>query len=303
MPTGIVHKKKKFTGVEISELDECLYKGFVQKRSIGDYTSGPMLQKALLFTELLNGPASFKASHGFLYRFKARHRIKLLSVQKDKLCSDKEASQTFCQEIVQYLEDKGYAMRQIYNADERGLLWRTLLGKSRVTEADNHPNRNMSKDRAAVMVCANATGTHKLPLLVVGKSENPTCPKNIKVLPVTYRGEKNACMTRELTLEWYKKAFHPQIDKVHKPTDEKFILLLDNAPIHPPIKELNALCDKCEVRYLPTTVTSLLQPVDQGIIEKMKQSLQAELTALGTYREKLERYAETYKIFDNVALL
>jgi hypothetical protein len=38
----------------------------------------------------------------------------------------------------------------------------------------------LSKDRLTTMVCANMSGSDKLPILVIGKSKNPRCFKNVK---------------------------------------------------------------------------------------------------------------------------
>lgn len=59
--------KKRCTNIEGSKLEQSLYNWFLQKRSIGDPVTGPMLkEKALEFNALLNGPLNFKASNGFL---------------------------------------------------------------------------------------------------------------------------------------------------------------------------------------------------------------------------------------------
>jgi hypothetical protein len=44
----------------------------------------------------------------------------------------------------------------------------------------------LSKDRLTALVCANMSGTDKLPMFVIGKSQNPRCFKNVKSLPTEY---------------------------------------------------------------------------------------------------------------------
>ena len=36
-----------------------------------------------------------------------------------------------------------------------------------------------SKDRLTALVCANMSGTDKLPMFIIGKSQNPRCFKNV----------------------------------------------------------------------------------------------------------------------------
>lgn len=45
--------------------------------------------------------------------------------------------------------------------------------------------------------------------------------------------------------------------------DNKFLLLLDNAPSQPSEDELNAVGPCCTTKFLPPNVKSLVQPVDQ----------------------------------------
>jgi len=42
--------------------------------------------------------------------------------------------------------------------------------------------RNM--ERFTLLLCTNATGTHKRPMAMIGQAENPMC----------FRGEGNACL-------------------------------------------------------------------------------------------------------------
>ena len=48
------------------------------------------------------------------------------------------------------------------------------------------------------MNSSNATGTHKVQLLLIGKSQNPRCFKGINNLPVVYRGQENAWMNSKM---------------------------------------------------------------------------------------------------------
>lgn len=49
----------------------------------------------------------------------------------------------------------------------------------------------------------------------------------------------------------------------------KAVLLLDNAPSHPPVERLDQ--EQITADYFPPNTTSILQPLDQGIIENMKR--------------------------------
>lgn len=75
---------------------------------------------------------------------------------------------------------------QVYNEDESGLFWKLLPRKSYVHQNEaNAPGFKVPKVRITILPCSNANGTHKLKLLVLGKTKNPRPFKNVN-LPVTY---------------------------------------------------------------------------------------------------------------------
>ncbi|XP_061188445.1 tigger transposable element-derived protein 4-like [Saccostrea echinata] len=110
------------------------------------------------------------------------------------------------------------------------------------------------------MVCANMDGTDKMPLLVIGKSANPRCFKNVRSLPVEYHANKKAWMTGDIFSTWVK-----QLDKMKK-KKRKIALVIDNCPAHPKIPGLQSI----ELIFLPPNTTSKTQPMDQGIIQNLK---------------------------------
>ncbi|GFV62728.1 tigger transposable element-derived protein 2 [Trichonephila clavipes] len=175
--------------------------------------------------------------------------------------------------------DKGeaegnYSPQQIYNADETGLTFRALLKKSLASQDEKSAQGyKMSKDRVTLMACSNAFGNHKLPLMVIGKSAKPRAFKNVnmKSLPVYYRSQKKAWMNAMLFKEWFHDQFVPAVKKFNKENDlpQRAILLIDNAPSHPGTEELSS--GEIKAIFLPPNVTPLLQPMHQGVLQKLKQ--------------------------------
>lgn len=139
----------------------------------------------------------------------------------------------------------------------------------------------MSKDRITVLCCANASGTHKLRLAVVGKSKNPRAFKNVnpKNLPVDYYNQNAAWMDRVIFKKWFYEKFIPQVKTYLQENNlpPKAVLLLDNAPAHPDAEELKSEDGKIFVAYFPPNVTSIAQPMDQGVIETMKRLYRKDL--------------------------
>ena len=125
------------------------------------------------------------------------------------------------------------------------------------------------------MACSNATGNHKLPLVLIGKSVNPRCFKNINkdALPVKYCAQKSAWMNSSIFSDWFINIFVPSVKKyLHdKNLPVKAILLLDNAPSHPSTDVLQSSDKSVTAMYLPANTTSLIQPMDQGVLETIKR--------------------------------
>lgn len=92
-----------------------------------------------------------------------------------------------------------YNPKDIFNADETGLFSRLIPDKTLdFNGADGHGG-NCIKDKLTVLVCANMTGTEKIPLVVIGKAKNPRCFKNVKT---QYDANKKAWITSELFSNW-----------------------------------------------------------------------------------------------------
>ena len=88
---------------------------------------------------------------------------------------------------VSYTHLDVYKRQDVYNADETGINWRALPRKSLASRREQSaPGFKVSKERITAMVCANASGEHKVKLLVIGKSKKPRCFKNVHTLPVSY---------------------------------------------------------------------------------------------------------------------
>ena len=148
---------------------------FVQRRLKGERISGPLLyEKALKLNKKLGGSSDFKASTGWLKNFKSRHGIRELHIEGESLSSDSVSASQMKQKFLDIVESEGYTRDDVYNADEMGLNWKSLPKKSLASRRESAaPGFKVSKERVTVMVCANASGTHRQPLLVIGKSTKP----------------------------------------------------------------------------------------------------------------------------------
>ncbi|XP_046663125.1 jerky protein homolog-like [Homalodisca vitripennis] len=162
------------------------------KRTKGEPISGPLLcEKAIQINKKLGGSADFKASTGWLKNFKSRHGIRELDIQGEILSGDSAAAEKYKETFSKLLKDEGYSLDLVYNADETGLNWKALPRKSLASKREKAaPGFKVSKERITIMVAANATGTHALPLLMISKSKKPRCFKNVTcfyLLPTNHK--------------------------------------------------------------------------------------------------------------------
>ena len=115
--------------------------------------------------------------------------------------------------------------------------------------------------------------------LLIGKSKNPRAFKNVRKLPIIYKSQPKAWMTAALFSEWFEETFIPEVKKYQKEVGKKgnVLLLIDNAPTHPSVDLLERRNGRFKVLFMPANITSLLQPMDQSIIECIKRHYRRQL--------------------------
>ena len=118
-------------------------------------------------------------------------------MQGEKFSADTEAPEPFKKQLQDIMERKGLTLEQVYNCDETGVYYRMLPTKTLAAKTEKHPSgMKKQKERVMLMACSNATGSHKLPLLFIGKAANPRYFKHVNkaALPVVYRSQTNAAI-------------------------------------------------------------------------------------------------------------
>ena len=85
------------------------------------------------------------------------------------------------------------------------------------------------------MSTTSATG-EKVPLLVIGKSKNSRCFKNVKSLPCMYKAQEKSWMDSEIFTEWIK-----QLDQKFLAQNRKVAFIVDSCPAHPHVPDLTAI--------------------------------------------------------------
>ncbi|UYV61236.1 hypothetical protein LAZ67_1003996 [Cordylochernes scorpioides] len=270
---------KKFSQVKnplYENVDKAVNIWYESQRLSGVPIRGIELQTAAShFASKLNNP-TFKASGGWLSRYRARHNLKNKKVVEEALSADEDAANRFKDDFHKLMTDEKYEQFQIYNVDETGVYWKSLPDNSQVKNANSASGHKQSKDRLSVLLCANADASHKNVLAVVGKSKRPRAIKNIiDRLPVHYYSSHKAWFNQSIFSEWFFKRFINEVRNFQEnklrvaPDQVKALLLVDNSPAHP--TELISNDGNIKCKFLPPNTTSVLQPMDQGVIVAFKR--------------------------------
>jgi hypothetical protein len=257
------NKRMKLRKSPLEELDEAMFIWYGQMRSKGLPIGGNIiLEKAKVFADMMK--LDFKASQGWLDNFKKRHGLsqKVLAGEASSV-ADETVNRWTKEQLPKILD--GWQPNQVYNCDESGLFYKMMPNRTLATKGEEVHGSKKSKERVTLMFCANADGTDKMKMMVIGKYRNPRCFKGIDLghLPVAYASQKNAWMDRFVYKEWIEK-FDQRMTRQGK----KALLLMDNVGSH---KHDDVSLKSTTIQVLPPNCTSKLQPLDQGIIETCKK--------------------------------
>jgi len=265
---------KRIRRVGVPEVEKLLYTWFLSEREHKHIINDQLLKiRALNIHKELKLNCHFTASQGFINNFKKRHGIRLKKIAGEKLsCADESTINDFKEKFKRKIAELNLVPEQIYNADETGLIYKNLGNRTLVTANEKSaPGRKNSKERITIMPCCNSTGSHKLKLMMIGKSAKPRIFMNWENI-LYYKSSKNAWQTTFLFKNWFFEQFVPCVKKnlQEKNLPERAILLLDNASCHGTNAVLQTEDCNFQVMFFPPNATAILQPLDQQIIQSMK---------------------------------
>ncbi|XP_064089935.1 tigger transposable element-derived protein 1-like [Macrobrachium nipponense] len=215
----------------------------------------------------------FVASKGWIKKFKRRFGLRSVPLYGEAASADQEAALHYVEdEFPKLIKEGGYIPEQMFNMDETGLFWKKMPSRMFFYKDEvKKPGFKAHKDRVTLLMCGNAAGLMLKPGLIY-KSLNPHALKNKNkaLLPVYWMSNKMAWITKALTLDWYwfVNYFIPQV-KLYLTENGlpfKVLLLMDCAGGH----ATGLHYDGVQVEFLPPSTTSLIQPMDQGVIRAFK---------------------------------
>ncbi|NXE99348.1 TIGD5 protein, partial [Menura novaehollandiae] len=289
---GTQRKKMRLANEE--EIDRAVYAWFLALRQHGVPLSGPLIQaQAEAFARQIYGPeCTFKASHGWFWRWQKRHGISSQRIYGEGgLPAEPERAPAARAEVLP--DAGGYGDEQIYNANITRLFWKLLPGAG--ITARRRPARG---EDVTVLLAANLTGSHKLKPLVVGGLRNPASLRhhNQEKFPACYRYSPEARLVPALLRAWFFEDFVPGVKRYLRRSclQQKAVLLLSSAPSRsglgaedsPPLQTPDGSIRALFLSKGPSGSGSagaggrIPAPLEQGVVSAFKQLYKRELLRL-----------------------
>jgi hypothetical protein len=210
--------------------------------------------------------SDFKASWQWLSCFRTRRGLQKMLLHGEGVEVDKNDLELLSTLEESYFNIAQYDPENVYNMDETGLFFRLLPRYSILMSNEDISStrgKKKAKDCVSLIVCANASGTHKIPCVMIRKPKEPACIKDRHWL-VLYFNQAKAWMDVETCWKWFNEVF---VQEVKRRIGRPVLLLKDNAPGHFDAFE----CHNIRVVFFPPNCTSWKQPCDMGIIAAFKK--------------------------------
>ncbi|XP_004928790.1 tigger transposable element-derived protein 4 [Bombyx mori] len=261
--SGAYLKRKKNKSGKYVEIENVLIDWIVSMNAQNIPLDGPMMkQRALEIAKELE-VYDFTASSGWYSRFKQRHAFSL----NNDFDSDDGSDLTYesYQELV-----KDYEPCDVFNADEFGLFYKLMPNDMSTIVDKICKDGTMPEERFTVLACSNSIGSEKLPLLIIGNTENSD-----KDLPCQYQVNPKSWMTKLAFTNWLYI-----LDEYFEIQGRLVVLFVDESPVHPKDIILNNI----NLVIIPPEAEHEM-PMSQGIIKVIKQNYRIKL--IEKYKEGL----------------
>jgi hypothetical protein len=211
-------------------------------------------EKALEIAKVAN-IVDFKESNGYLKKYKQRNKIIFTSGHGEANSVDVNVVKRW---LGNQLKDHIHLVNpiNINNGDELGLFWRMQPISSYVIKDSVCKFGKQSKDRMTIFESANMMGD-KLPLIIIGKSNNPRQIYTVRHLDFHYYFNATSWMNEIVFFDYIQKLNVEMIKQ-----KKSVIMFIDNCKAH----LVNISFSNVKIVFLPANTTSVLQQMDAGVI-------------------------------------
>ena len=264
------------------QVDKALMMWYGQVRARRGIINDAMLsEKAAEFRDAFGiSPEDLKLSSGWLWKFKSRYGIASHNLHGES--GDVDAHGVGVSHFKLRAVIATYAPEDVFNFDETGLYYRALPSKA--LNVVQSKGMKKEKDRVTLGLCANLFGKERLKMIFIHKSARPRCfPRAFDSnILVHYYHNSTALMTADVFTSWVM-CENTRIGAQGR----KILILLDNAASHQvqgmektTIGGFEAfVLSNITLLFFPPNVTSVVQPMDQGVIVALKVHYKRKLVA------------------------
>ncbi|KAF4799190.1 tigger transposable element-derived protein 3-like isoform X1 [Turdus rufiventris] len=196
-------------------------------------------------------------SGGWLARLGARHGLAGKKPPAEKGDAEQPTAEHWAGTVLPGLL-RSYAPAEIF-----------ACGETAVLLPASGPGKGESPgERLMLLLCANASGSEKVPLRAVGHSPRPRCLRgvNLEQMPWSYRAGSLAGLTAPLFAEWLR-----EFNEGKRRQGKSVLLLLAKHEAHPYLQLSNV-----RMVFVPPA-TALAQPLDRGIASDLKSHYRRRL--------------------------
>ena len=268
-----------------AEIDQAVFQWFRFIRTLSG-TRRPLpvtrslIQARAMHEAKLRKIDNFKASDGWFGRWRWRYNIAgSVRLQGEAASVNLEESEAQMKVLRDSISSRGYSASNVFNMDETALFYKTTPNKTYlVPEGDKRQigkgtKQMKAKDRLTTILCVNATGTCKITPVIIGSAKNPRCfSRYPPVHALPYFQQKSAWSDSVLHKRWWNEVFLPGIREW---TKQPVALLLDGFSGH--VDDCVDPLGQVTVFKFPPNITSIYQPLDQGIIAAFKSYYKRKL--------------------------
>lgn len=257
-------KRKKIKHGKYYTLEQILVNWINERHAESAPVNGPVIQRRALKIAKWLKITDFKATNGWLDRFKKRNLIRYRQVSRKSQPVNNEDKNFWFLNILPKFTEK-YASNDIFNVTEFELCFKLMSNKLQCFKnllcKTPCPKGKLSRELLKVLICANSDGTEKLNPLIIGKPSKPKCFINNKSLPCEYSVKTPTLMTNEHFYFWVKKLDQTMVKKNRK------ILLVVNSLTNQEVIGLTNV----ELVFFPPYIPKKHQPMDLGVVNALKQ--------------------------------
>lgn len=260
---GVVSKRKYSAHLKFADIDAAMLQWVLEMNAQKAPLSDSAIQaKAKQLAQVL-GTTDFKASNGWLYKFKERHGFAIAKGNAKEERNDEYADVG----IGAYgLGNYHHALldhdpSHVYSCSEASILYKRLPFQ----DCDANQDSLSPDERFTVLLCCNASGTHKIKPLLINSQKATREVHDFSKLPVTYAWQRSSFMTSNIFQQW--------LWEFEKQVEHNSVLILDTCPAHVSVQS-----DRVKLLYIQSSLREL-QPLYGGVLNTFKCRYRSDLVA------------------------